>query len=74
MLGTLAKIDKFHSSIALDEKLLKTESSEVKVSVLYFGLVIAYFSDETGTKEGYFFHPTIVGMNIVKLYLEHKLS
>ena len=55
MLGTLAKIDKFHSSIALDEKLLKTESSEVKVSVLYFGLVIAYFSDETGTKEGYFF-------------------
>ena len=55
VVGALAKIDKFNSSIALDEKLLKIESGEVKVSVLYFGLVIAYFSDETGTKEGYFF-------------------
>ena len=53
VVGALAKIDKFNSSIALDEKLLKIESGEVKVSVLYFGLGIAYFSDETGTKAGY---------------------
>ena len=53
MVGAIAKIDKFNSSIALDEKLLKIESGEVKVSVLYFGLGIAYFSDETGTKAGY---------------------
>ena len=53
VVGALAKIDKFNSSIALDEKLLKVESGEIKVSVLYFGLGIAYFSDETGTKAGY---------------------
>ncbi|MDA7699567.1 DUF3450 domain-containing protein, partial [bacterium] len=53
VVGALAKIDKFNSSIALDEKLLKVESGEIKVSVLYFGLGIAYFSDETGSKAGY---------------------
>ena len=31
VVGALAKIDKFNSSIALDEKLLKIESGEVKV-------------------------------------------
>jgi len=53
VVGALAKIDKFNSSIALDEKLLKVDSGEIKVSVLYFGLGIAYFSDETGSKAGY---------------------
>ena len=54
VVGALAKIDKFNSSIALDEKLLKIDSGGIKVSVLYFGLGIAYFSDETRTKAGYF--------------------
>ena len=53
VVGALAKIDKFNSSIALDEKLLKVDGGEIKVSVLYFGLGIAYFSDETGSKAGY---------------------
>ena len=53
LVGALATIDKFNSSIALDEKLLGTDSGAVKVSVLYFGLGIAYFSDETGSKAGY---------------------
>jgi len=53
VVGALAKIDKFNSSIALDEKLLKVDSVEIKVTVLYFGLGIAYFSDETGSKAGY---------------------
>ena len=53
VVGALAKIDKFNSSIVLDEKLLKVDSGEIKVSVLYFGLGIAYFSDETGSKAGY---------------------
>ena len=53
VVGALAKIDKFNSSIAMDEKLLKVDSGEIKVSVLYFGLGIAYFTDETGSKAGY---------------------
>ena len=53
VVGALAKIDKFNSSIAMDEKLLRVEDGEIKVRVLYFGLGIAYFSDETGSKAGY---------------------
>ena len=37
----------------MDEKLLRVEDGEIKVRVLYFGLGIAYFSDETGSKAGY---------------------
>ena len=53
VVGALAKIDKFNSSIALDEKLMKVEDGEIKVSILHFGLGIAYFSDESGKKAGY---------------------
>ena len=53
VVGALAKIDKFNSSIALDEKLMKVEDGEIKVSILHFGLGIAYFSDESGNKAGY---------------------
>ena len=53
IVGALAKIDKFNSSIAVDEKLLSVDGVETKVTVMYFGLGIAYFSDETGTLAGY---------------------
>lgn len=53
IVGALAKIDKFNSSIAVDEKLLSVEGVETKVTVMHFGLGIAYFSDETGTMAGY---------------------
>ena len=53
IVGALAKIDKFNSSIAVDEKLLSVDGVETKVMVIYFGLGIAYFSDETGTLAGY---------------------
>lgn len=53
IVGALAKIDKFNSSIALTEKLLPSGDGKVKVMVLHFGLGIAYFSDEKGQKAGY---------------------
>ena len=53
MVGALAKIDKFNNSIALDEKLMKVQGWGNKVSILHFGLGIAYFSDESGRKAGY---------------------
>ena len=52
-MGALAKIDKFNSSIAVDEKLLSVDGAETKVTVMYFGLGIAYFSYETGNLAGY---------------------
>ena len=53
VVGALAKIDKFNSSIAFDEKLMKVEDREIKISILHFGLGIAYFLDESGKKAGY---------------------
>lgn len=53
IVGALAKIDKFNSSIALTEKLLPSGDGKVKVMVLHFGLGIAYYSDEKGQKAGY---------------------
>ena len=37
----------------LDEKLLSYESGKKKVLVLYFGLGIAYYSDEKAENSGY---------------------
>lgn len=53
VVGALVKIDKFNSTIAFDEKLLPTVEGEKKVLVLYFGLGIAYYTDEKGNKAGY---------------------
>ena len=53
IVGALVKIDKFNNSIVLDEKLLSYESGRKKVLVLYFGLGIAYYSDEKAENSGY---------------------
>ena len=53
IVGSLVKIDKFNNSIVLDEKLLSYESGKKKVLVLYFGLGIAYYSDENAENSGY---------------------
>lgn len=53
IVGALVKIDKFNNSIVLDEKLLTYESGKKKVLVLYFGLGIAYYSDENAENAGY---------------------
>lgn len=63
VVGALAKIDKFNSSTALDEKLMRVEDGEIKVSILHFGLGIAYFSDESGKKQDTCLPEIKIGLN-----------